>query len=337
MEEHTSITRHNQPEIYVFRVNKRRNLSTARNFIISNSSCGNIMIAQTIDRGSEPTPATIEGIYVARRSGAPMESKDTATLIPGKGIDGDRYAIGNGSYSAKFMWEPGKHLTMMSSSSIHEAFERTGMAPLENLGELRRNIVLKGISSQEVNNMVGHEVRIGAHSRVFVHRRCVPCKYREAACKRNGLMNNLWGECGVNCEVLPPVSNEGGAADQKIKVGDKVEVIPGTYQPGRINVGNKPAGFFTRPADRSLEEVKGLVTPSWIAALASMWDPEGFRRVEAAYNSVGQRFWSPDAYATSLLVMAMRIPLMVMLSAILISITVGLGMAMSGLGGEAEL
>ena len=112
---------------------------------------------------------------------------------------------------------------------------RTGMKPLASLGELRRNIVVRGMTAEAVNDMVGHEVAIGGRAgvRLFVHRRTVPCKYREAQCKRPGLMNHLWDVCGVNCEIL-----EGGL----IRVGDVLSVIPGTHQPKRANPGQKPEG-----------------------------------------------------------------------------------------------
>ncbi len=36
-------------------------------------------------------------IHVAEKGRAPMQSRDVARLIPGKGIDGDRYATGQGT------------------------------------------------------------------------------------------------------------------------------------------------------------------------------------------------------------------------------------------------
>ena len=203
------------------------------------------------------------------------------------------------------------------------------------MGDLRRNIVLRGISAEAVNDMVGHEVRIGTQGcRVFVHRRTVPCKYREAACRRPGLMNNLWGVCGVNCEVLPPIERkniEGGKEQEQaeadnnntIRVGDTVTVIPNTYQPDRVDPGRKPPPFFIRPADRSAEDVKQMITPTFIVAIFCLIDSDGFQRVEDAYNSVGQRFWSPNAYPLGLLIKAVRIPFLVAVSVALLSIVVG--------------
>jgi len=300
----------------------------------------NIVMAATrasndnIDASASTSMAKINGIYISRRAAAPMESKQTARLIPGKGIDGDRYAVGTGTYSAKFMSEPGKNLTMVSLEGIIEATDRTGMVPFHsgNVGDLRRNIVLSGISAEALNNMIGHEVRIGERCRVFVHRRCVPCKYREAACKRPGLMNNLWGVSGVNCEVLPPLldeTKEGTAGE--IKVGDAVAIIPNTHQLERIDIGRKPPGFFIRPADRTTADVQKMAMPPLIAGIVSLIDPEGFQRVENAYNSVGQCFWSPKAYAMGLLFKSIRIPFLATVSVALLSIGVAVGLHLTGI------
>jgi len=93
--------------------------------------------------------ATIKGIYISKSSTAPMESKQTAMLLPGRGIHGDRYATSTGTYSAQFLLEPGRNLTMISLTGVKEAMERTGMTPPfddDDIGaELRRNLILDGI------------------------------------------------------------------------------------------------------------------------------------------------------------------------------------------------
>lgn len=289
------------------------------------------------DVDASTSVAKIEGIYISRRSTEPIASKQTARLLPGKGIDGDRYALGTGTYSADFMSEPGKNLTMVSLEGIIEATERTGMKSFHkgNMGELRRNIVLNGITAEALNDMIGHEVKIGNNSRVFVHRRCVPCKYREAACKRPGLMNNLWGVSGVNCEVLPPLIDKTDDGKRtmvgEIKVGDVVAIIPNTHQPERIDVGRKPPGFFIRPADRTSEDVKKMAVPPYIAGICCLIDPMGFQRVEDAYNSVGHRFWSPEVYSIGLLLKSVRLPLLATVLVALLSIGLAVGLHLAGI------
>lgn len=211
---------------------------------------------------------------------------------------GDRYELGTGTYSATFLGEPGKGLTMVSADGVEAQMAQVGMEPLP-LSELRRNIVIRGLGAEDVNEMVGHEVSVGS-CRVFVHRRSVPCRYREAHCGRGGMMDKLWDVCGVNCEILV-----GG----DVHVGDAVSVVPGSHQPERCNPGRKPPGFFVRPSDRTLEQRRAMAIPPFVAAVMCAIDPEGFERIERAYAFVGLRFWSAEAYAAGACVKRLRGPL----------------------------
>ena len=56
-----------------------------------------------------------------------MESLQIATLIPGIGIKGDRYQLETGTYSAKFIGEPGKNLTLVSADAVEAQMEKENM------------------------------------------------------------------------------------------------------------------------------------------------------------------------------------------------------------------
>lgn len=234
---------------------------------------------------------TITNIFIAKESAAPMKSIRTARLIKGTGIEGDRYAsnIRRGTYSGAFLSEPGRNLTLVSQDAIQEKIQKLSEKDRANakfsMDKLRRNVVVQGLSAEDVNDMVGHDIQIGA-CRLFVHRRNVPCKYREAQTECPNFQNLFWEECGICCEIL-----EGGT----IQVGDKVKLLAGTPS-RRCDVGLKPPAFFTKPSERSLEDVKGQIIPIHIAIALCMWDPKGFEQVEKGYQTVGQHFWSPRAY-----------------------------------------
>jgi len=258
------------------------------------------------------TAGRIESIYISAKSAAPIESLEKATLVAGVGIEGDRNALQTGTYSAKFLNEPGRQVTIVSADGIEATMSETGMTPFESLGELRRNLVVRGITAEAVNAMVGHEVRVGNNdTRLFIHRRTVPCKYRELHTKRPGLMNNLWDVCGVNCEILT-----GGT----IGVGDSIAVIPNTYQPQRVNPGSKPPAFFIKPSDRTAEHHKSMMVPPIVAAIMCLIDPVGFQRVEDGYNSVGTQFWSSKAYRAGMTAKNLRAPLIIASVAIVMAI-----------------
>jgi MOSC domain-containing protein YiiM len=256
--------------------------------------------------------AIIESIYISPKSAAPMVSLQTANLIPGVGVENDRYALNTGTYSARFFGEPGKNLTMVSADAVESAIAEHGMEPLASMGDLRRNLVVRGLSADAINGMVGHEVCVGPEVRLFVHRRTVPCKKSEAGCKRAGLTNNLWYACGVNCEILTP-----GA----VSVGDEVGVASDAgHQPERANPGRKPPAFFVRPSERTAEQARSMVIPPAIAAIMCLVDPTGFKRVEEGYNSVGQHFWSRRANAAGALAAALRAPLLFAAAAMLVAV-----------------
>jgi hypothetical protein len=212
--------------------------------------------------------AIIEGIYISPKSAAPMVLLQTANLIPGVGVEGNRYALRTGTYSAKFFGKPVKNLTMVSVDAVESAIAEHGMQPLKLMGCLRRNLVVRGLAANNVNGMVRHEVLVGPTVRLFVHRRTVPCKYHEAQCKHAGLMNNLWDACGVNCKILRSVT---------VSVGDVVGVVLGTHRPKCADPGHKPPAFFVRPSECTAEQARGMTIPPAVAAVMCLVDPAGFQ------------------------------------------------------------
>lgn len=258
---------------------------------------------------------TIRTIYVSPASAAPMQSVTSAKLIPGVGIEGDRYATGQGTYSGRFMAELGRNLTLISYDSIQERMKEHGTK--FTMDKLRRNVFVEGLTSQDINDMVGREIQIGSSCRLSVHRRNVPCKYREATTQCPQFMNTFWEDCGVCCEIL-----EVGAS---IKIGDVVRFLPNTFQPNRCNVGLKPPGFFTKPSERSLSVVKASIIPVHIAVGLALWDPVGFVRVEQGYQSVGQHFWSPSANKAGIFVTKyVRTPLFLALGVGVVAYAMGI-------------
>ena len=108
-------------------------------------------------------PGKLDEIYISPKSAAPMQPLQQVNLIAGKGLAGDRYnyEVHTGTYSASFIDEPGKNCTVVSADAVEKQMAATGMKPFEGgLGALRRNLVVRGLSGDELNDMVGHEVRV---------------------------------------------------------------------------------------------------------------------------------------------------------------------------------
>lgn len=229
--------------------------------------------------------AEVAEIWTAPNSSASMESHTAVSLVAGLGIEGDRYAEQAGTYT--IFKEPGRQLTLISRESAVAAMAAAGCTPVP-VGALRRNVVVAGLTSEALLAARGHQIALGAHCRIFVHRDCKPCAYNQAK-NGEGLMDALWEAAGVSCEVLV-----GGSLD----VGDSVRVVPESHEPERVDTGGKGEVFFLRPKLRSAEQVrasrKGMAE---LYARVSVSDPEGAGRATAAYASVGLSFWPrPDAF-----------------------------------------
>mmetsp|Transcript_45104 Transcript_45104/g.109133 ORF Transcript_45104/g.109133 Transcript_45104/m.109133 type:complete len:240 (+) Transcript_45104:364-1083(+) len=233
---------------------------------------------------------SIEGIFIAAEASAPMQSLEEATLMKGRGIDGDRYCSSTGTYSClrasrlrQGQQEPGRQITLISADSVKSTLQAQDMA-CPNIGNLRRNVVLRGISGDELLRAIGHVIQLGDSCRVLVHRNCVPCIYNERRNNIPGLMDAIWDVAGVSCEVLV-----GG----KIQTGDNIQVL--WDEKREIDGGLKSSGFYVRPKERTAQMVKESLAAKREAKQALLQiDPVGVRRAESSYNSVGIKFWPAD-------------------------------------------
>jgi hypothetical protein len=58
---------------------------------------------------------TVEFIYVASAAGVPTHAVDQACAVPGVGLEGDRYALGVGTFSKPL---PDRELTLIEAEAI---------------------------------------------------------------------------------------------------------------------------------------------------------------------------------------------------------------------------
>lgn len=109
-------------------------------------------------------------ILTASSPTSPMESRAHVRAVPGRGLEGDRYFSGSGTF-AKNPQQPDYELTLIEQEVI-EAFAReSGLA--FGSASARRNIVTRGVA---LNDLVGVEFSIGA-VRIKGLRLCEPCSY----------------------------------------------------------------------------------------------------------------------------------------------------------------
>lgn len=147
----------------------------------------------------------LEAIYIASDSGAAMRLVAEAEATVGRGLEGDRYAAGNGHWRLT----DGCEVTLVSAEELQRAAKRSGL-PL-SAGEHRRNLVVSGIVLDALRR---NGLRIG-EVRFAFHTLRPPCGYLDRVAMP-GSAKALRGAGGVGLRVV-----QGGV----LRVGDDVEVL----------------------------------------------------------------------------------------------------------------
>lgn len=151
-----------------------------------------------------PWRGSLLHIFIAEQASVEMQELQEANLIPGVGIEGDRYATGKGYYS--FKPHADRQVTLIEMETI-EGIIRDHQIPLLPV-ETRRNLTTRGVP---LNHLVGKHFRVG--SVLLVGGRLnVPCKYLDELLDRP-LFNPLLNRSGLNCRIV-----EGGI----IRPGDAI-------------------------------------------------------------------------------------------------------------------
>jgi MOSC domain-containing protein YiiM len=144
---------------------------------------------------------------------APMQRVVAARLVAGRGLEGDRYALGSGTWAAYPDLE--KQLTLIDAGDVADLARETGAAL--GPGDLRRNLVTTGI---DLPSLVGGWFAIG-DALLFGMKRCPPCTHLErltgvrlikAMVHRGGINAAVFvgGEIAEG-DVVRPVSEEEAA------------------------------------------------------------------------------------------------------------------------------
>jgi MOSC domain-containing protein YiiM len=93
---------------------------------------------------------SIEYIFVAPETGAPVEAVSTVEAIAERGLKGDRYEDDRNRKDA------GQQITLIEAEPIEQFVAETGLAMGPH--EPRRNLVTRGI---DLNGLVGKRFRVG--------------------------------------------------------------------------------------------------------------------------------------------------------------------------------
>jgi MOSC domain-containing protein YiiM len=154
----------------------------------------------------------VVSIHITPEGGAPTLSVPEVRAVAGKGLEGDRYFSGAGTYSGKA--GPFREVTLIEIEAI-EGLAREYQVALDP-GESRRNVVTRGVP---LNHLVDREFRVG-EARLRGIRLCEPCGHMEELAGKPGARKGLLHRGGLRAQIL-----DGGT----IRVGDPVsppETLP---------------------------------------------------------------------------------------------------------------
>ena len=134
-----------------------------------------------------------------------MQTVSEVQALPGVGLEGDRYALKQGTF---FKPEPDFELTLIEAEAVESAQLEHGLKLVP--GDARRNLVTRGVS---LNPLVGHEFQIGS-VRVRGIRLCEPCSHLQALTGQP-VIRALPHRAGLRAQIL---------SEGPIRVGDPVSI-----------------------------------------------------------------------------------------------------------------
>jgi len=137
-----------------------------------------------------------------------MQPHTAVRALAGKGLEGDRYAAGQGTYS-RIARQAARHVSLIAQEAIEAANEeltQRGLAPFEP-ADTRRNIIVEGY---DVHKLIGQEFRIG-DVRLRGSEPTRPCHIPSAVAGKTGFADAFQGRGGVRAEVI---------SDGMIAIGD---------------------------------------------------------------------------------------------------------------------
>jgi hypothetical protein len=150
---------------------------------------------------AEIAVGTVESLVIAPAASAPAVVVDAAMAHPGRGLEGDRYFAGGGTFASG---RPGSALTLVAAEVLDDLAAARGGAAVDH----RRNVVVRGT---DLNALVGREFTLGA-VRCRGRRLCEPCAHLD---RLNGgaLLRPMVHRGGLRADIL-----EAG----ELRVGDRL-------------------------------------------------------------------------------------------------------------------
>ncbi len=147
---------------------------------------------------------SVISLQIASAGKAPMQLLEEVHAVPGKGLEGDRYFAGHGTFSPKA--GPAHEITFIEAEAV-EALNRNlgaNFAP----ADFRRSVTTRGVA---LNHLVDQEFFAG-DVRLKGLRLCEPCAHLESL-TREGVKTELLHRGGLRAQIL---------SEGRIRVGDSI-------------------------------------------------------------------------------------------------------------------
>jgi MOSC domain-containing protein YiiM len=139
------------------------------------------------------TGGVVTEIWLTEAAAAPMRRIPAGLLVAGAGLDGDRYALGGGTWAQYPDLE--KQLTLVDAGDVAAVATEVGvdLSP----GDTRRNVVTVGI---DLPALVGRWFAVG-DALLFGVKRCPPCAHLERLTGAK-LVKAMLHRGGINAAVF---------------------------------------------------------------------------------------------------------------------------------------
>jgi hypothetical protein len=154
----------------------------------------------------QATTGRVEMVVVAPEAGAAVVVVPRAAASP-EGLEGDRYAIGTGTFSRED--RTGEALTLVEAEAIEELSDEFDV-PFP-AADARRNVVTRGIA---LDALIGRRFRVG-EVECIGRRRCEPCAHLQRL-TRDGVLRGLVHRGGLRADIV---------GTGTIAVGDEVVAL----------------------------------------------------------------------------------------------------------------
>ncbi len=144
-------------------------------------------------------------IHTTPKAGAPMVAHQAIGVIPGQGLEGDRYALGTGKYS---QIPDVREVTLIEVETL-EALKRDHDIDLA-VQDHRRNLTTRDVP---LNHLVGKHFWVG-DVQLLGGRLNKPCRYLDLLLG-SSVCDLLAHRSGLNCSIV---------SGSELKVGSKIHL-----------------------------------------------------------------------------------------------------------------